>query len=291
MQRNKLYQQALERLEAHHRGMQWDEDSASEHLECQCFDLEAGHWCSELLRAGKSLEEICSLVAEMFIGTDPPSEPVRFFAQMLDTAVAGGLYDVEDSGAERELAEAKFRDLRVRTLEDLETANDLASDAVERCAKQADAHTVTVLSELVYAAIWWHSREEDDGKRQCLEEALGKVALHVFHEGGAEEARIFVDSLQVEFERHEHTCTADTAKLVFARGIFTGKCECGAPGCRVYVERSGTTIGHRCGPCWDKDIAGFDRLQADAQELRDSGVNDRMVQRVMCARVDRGEYA
>ncbi len=83
---------------------------------------------------------------------------------------------------------------------------------------------------------------------------------------------------------------SDDIYILRDRGVNDGTCKCGKPGARVYVEHNDNTLGHECDACWDEHDANIEGLRAQAAELRMRGVPEKMVQRIMCARVDRGEY-
>lgn len=45
-----------------------------------------------------------------------------------------------------------------------------------------------------------------------------------------------------------------------------------------------------CAECKDSFLTGWERMQADAAALRSRGVPKQLLSRIMCLRVDRGDY-
>lgn len=49
-------------------------------------------------------------------------------------------------------------------------------------------------------------------------------------------------------------------------------------------------VSWMCAECKESFLTGWRRMQADAASLRDRGVPKQLLSRIMCIRVDRGDY-
>lgn len=60
--------------------------------------------------------------------------------------------------------------------------------------------------------------------------------------------------------------------------------------CQLEASGEVESIVAMCRPCRESFLRGWERLLADAEALRERGVPTAMLNRIMCARVDRDVY-